>query len=68
MSIKKINVVKSTDVTKTLLGIGVGETVSCPNSLIFSSVIRSTASRLSQNNKARFTIQSCNDGVLITRL
>lgn len=65
---KQINIVKSTDVTETLLNIGIGETVCCPNSLIYSSVIRSTASRLSSQKKARFTIQSHDDGVLITRL
>lgn len=65
--IEKIQVVKSTDVTSTLLSIPIGKTVHCPNGVISSAVIRSTASRLNSQNKGAFSCETFEDGLLITR-
>lgn len=65
--IEQIQVVKSTDVTGTLLAIPLGKTVSCSNSVISSAVIRSTASRLNNQGKGSFVCETCGDGLLITR-
>ena len=65
--IEPIQVVKSTDVTGTLQAIPLGKTVRCPNSVISSAVVRSTASRLNNQGKGNFLCETCGDGLLITR-
>lgn len=65
--IEQIQIIKSTDVTGTLLSIPLGKTVNCPNAVIASSVVRSTASRLNNQGKGYFTCETCGDGLLISR-
>lgn len=65
--IEQIQIIKTTDVTCTLLGIPSGKTVNCPNAIIASSVVRSTASRLNKLGKGEYICETCGDGLLITR-
>ena len=64
---EQIKIVKSTDVTQTLLAIPVNQPTICPNRLIASQVVRSTASRLKLQGKADYIVEVHGDGVLITR-
>lgn len=65
--IEQIQIIKTTDVTETLLNIPLGKTVNCPNAIIASSVVRSTASRLNKLGKGGYLCETCGDGLLITR-
>ena len=64
---EQIKLVKSTDVTQTLLAIPVKASVLCPNKTIASSVVRSTVSRLKAQGKGDYVVEVHGDGVLITR-
>ncbi len=65
--IDQIQIIKSTDVTGTLLAIPSGKTVNCPNAVISSAVVRSTVSRLNNQGKGTFLCETCGDGLLVTR-
>jgi len=64
---EQIKIVKSTDVTQTLLAIPVNQPTFCPNRLIASQVVRSTVSRLKSQEKGDYVVEVHGDGVLITR-
>ena len=65
--IEQIQIIKTTDITGTLLNIPLGKTVNCPNAVIPSATVRSTANRLKNLGKGSFLCETCGDGLLITR-
>ena len=67
MFMEQITVIKTIDVTATLLNIPLNTTVFCTNSLIRSEIIRTIASRLKRQKKGLFIVSAINDGVSITR-
>ena len=65
--IEQIQIIKTTDITGTLLNIPLGKTVNGPNAVIPSATVRSTANRLKNLGKGSFLCETCGDGLLITR-
>ena len=64
---EQIKLIKTNDVTATLLAIPLGKTVYCPNKVIKSEVVRTIASRLGKQKRGLFIISAMDDGVSITR-
>ncbi len=64
---EQINIVKSIDVTATLLAIPLNTTVYCPHKLIDSQIVRTIASRLKKDRRGLYIVSSYEDGVSITR-
>ena len=63
-----IQVVRTVDVTATLLAIEVGMQVLCPGRLIDRNVLRATASRLKKNKRGEYRINECKGGLIVRRI
>lgn len=63
-----IQVVRTVDVTATLLAIEVGMQVLCPGRVIDRNVLRATASRLKKNRRGAWQVNECKGGLMVRRV